>query len=226
MHCHEKVIFFVARMVGVLGFLFQTNPGGGGGTVVAVGHIGKRYFCRKQFFQFLVGGGIVNHPQMVAKTIFGHKIVFRGFVLYNAVNNGINFGNRPVRKKYRFDVGVQVPGQNHPVLLLVGTRQFVFFNNPVVVIVASRGTYNPVLGAAIHGLGINVIFSFGILFQPAFLFKQVVVFHRFVVNFFGMDVGSGGAINLGAGNVQQRLRFPLCHLCGFVGVHHIVRQTS
>ena len=140
---------------------------------------------------------------MVTKTIFSHKIVVSFLIFHYRINDGVNFRNSAIREENRFDIGIQVTGQNHAVFFLVRTSQLMFFDDAPVVIFARGSANNSILRAAIHGLCINVVFGFFVLNQPVFLLKALEILNRFQVNCFRMNIGSLRAVDFGTGDVKQ-----------------------
>ena len=78
-------------------------------------------------------------------------------------DQGVHLPVCGIGEKHRLDIGVLVADVDHAVFLFVGPRQFVFFDFAVRVVLEMAGRDQPVLSAAAHGLGIDVIMFFVIL---------------------------------------------------------------
>ena len=113
---------------------------------------------------------------------------------------------------------------HHAVIFLILTREFVLFDQAILVIGSMGAEHYPVLGASGHGLGIHIVTRFGITHQPAAFFPESEVFNRLVIDRLRMLIGYGVEIDLGLGDMQKAL-LPR-HRLGFGGVQHVVRRCS
>ena len=70
----------------------------------------------------------------------------------------------------------------HAVLLFIAACKLMLFDFAGHIVIYIGSYYNAVLGAAIHGLGINVVMLGVILFEPSLLLKVVEILHSLGVH--------------------------------------------
>ena len=142
----------------------------------------------------------------MSKTIFfTYKVVNRFLVFYYVFNDSIYFLMCRISKEYRFYVSVSNANVNHTVFFFILTSKLVFFDYSVHIVFGMSTSYYTILSATIHGLCIDVQFFFFVLYKPTIIFKHIVVFYYFVVNFLAVFVGSFRKIDFGFCYVQQRM---------------------
>ena len=78
-----------------------------------------------------------------------------------------------------------------------------------------------VLGTAAHRLGIDIVFGFAVLAEPAFLFPGLEIRYGLVIGALLVLAGNGAEVNLRLGDMQQG--FLPGHRAGFLGVQDIIR---
>jgi hypothetical protein len=149
--------------------------------MVTIRHIRSRHLRRKQGLKLLIDRRLFDDPEVVPESILSHKIHVSLTILDNAGHNRINFRHCLVRKEHGLNIGIEIPGQDHPVLFLVWTREFMLFNNALVIIFTGRGPDNAVLGLTIHGLRVDVVANLVILNEPPLVLEGPVIRHRLFV---------------------------------------------
>ena len=108
--------------------------------------------------------GIVDNPELVAETVDGsYEVVLRsrlGIAHDEFVENTIV----GVGEEYRLDVGIVYANVLHAVFFLVATRQLVLLDIAFLVVVGMSAYNEAILRLALHGLSVDIIVLFFVLY--------------------------------------------------------------
>ena len=123
----EEVVFLFAGMVRVGKRLFVTHKSSSCSAVMTVGNIQIRN-AGKQLGDACNGGFVVNHPEVMAKTVLCHIVVFR-FFLDGFVDDGLQTFVVGESKENRLEVGIIDANVLHAVLFLILASELVLFDD-------------------------------------------------------------------------------------------------
>ena len=152
-------------------------------------------------------GGLVgfvgDNPELVAEAVGCGEVVDGGLGGVLAAKS-VEHGARMVGQEHGFHVGRGGADVLHAVFFLVGTGEFVLFDDALHV-VGYAGAYHPsVLRFAVHGLGIEVVAVGFILYEPSFFLKLAELFGAAFVNAGVVFAGAFGEVDFGLDDVVKR----------------------
>ncbi len=166
----EVIVLLVAGVVRVLQFLLVAYECRGSRTVMAISDVHSRNVAYDAC-DCSYDSRVVNHPERVTEAVkIRYEVILR-LSARHAGNDGIQIRAVRVGKEHRFDVRVVDAHMFHPVFLLVTACELMFLDAPFHIILHPRSHNKAVLCTTVHGLGIDVVFLFLVLHQPAFLFE-------------------------------------------------------
>ena len=218
-HGEEVVVFLVATVVGVLFCLLVAYERGGGTAVMAVGYVEVWYFVE--------GGcdavveGFVDYPEGVAEAVVGYKVVF-GLIGCDGADYLFEVGIVGEGEEHRLDVGVVDAHVFHAVFLFVAPGQLVLLYAAFHIVGHVGCHYYAILGAAVHGLGIDIVVFLGVLYEPAVFAELGKVADGAVVDLGGVFVGAGGKVDFGFDDVVERFGIALGFGTCLVAVEYVV----
>ena len=91
----------------------------------------------------------------------------------------------------------------HTVVFLVAASEFVLFDETLVVVVNMSGEYDAILGVAVHGLGIEIIATLGVLYQPTIFDEMGELSLCFGIDTSVVFVSAFGKIDFGTNDVVE-----------------------
>ena len=151
---------------------------------------------------------------MVSESIGSYKIIFRRNRSF-LFDDCIEFCIIRISEEYRFDVGIIDTHMFHTVFLFISPSKFVLFNCSRHIVFDACTYDQSILSMSVHGLSVDVIMFFVILYQPTFLLEHIKVLYRFLINFWTMFVRTGNEIDLRFNNMVERLFITIGFLARF-----------
>ena len=125
-------------------------------------------------------------------------------------------------KEYRLDVGILHTHVLHAVFLLVAAGEFMLLDIALHVVGHARSHDDAILGAAVHGLGVDVVVVGIVLYEPSVGLEGLEIFHSLVIYFGVVLVGAGLEIDFRLYNVVQRFFISLGLAACFFAIEDIV----
>src|SRR5574344_159949 len=222
-YSHEIIIFLSAGMVRILRPLLGAHPCGSGSTMVPVGDIEGVYMVRKDFGDPGNLRLVVNHPELMAESVFVCELEFR--------RPGNCFGDYRVQvrivlvgEKDRLDVRILDADMDHAVILLVLARKFMLLDDAVGIVISVRAEHKAVLGAFSHSLCIYIIAWLRVADEPSVTLPFLEILYRLVVDSLVMVGQNGVEIYFRFRDMEQR--FLSGHIFSFLGIQDIIRRRS
>jgi hypothetical protein len=137
--------------------------------------------------------------------------------------------NRPlcaINQKHRAGLRVERLDVANAVVLLVGPGQLVFLDDPVEVILATRGRDQPNLAVPPHDLAVEVETGLRVLPESALGDKSPEILFSLRIDFGRVKVRGGWQIDFRLAHMEETQRVAGSQLAGLVGGHHVVRQFA
>ena len=189
-------------MVGVsLGFLF-THMGSSSRAVMTISDIEIRNLTE------LLGDGldgffVPDHPQRVTNAVLAHEVIL-GSGLSGAVDDVLERAIVGECQEYRLDVGIVDLDMVHAVGFFLTAGEFVLLDTACEVVLNAGAYDEAILGAAIHGLSIDVVAILVILNQPALVLELLEVLNSLVIDLGLVFACTGFKVDFGLNDVIQR----------------------
>ena len=208
-------------MVRILGPLLSADTGRGGSTVVTVSDIESLDITVEKPGDLVDGLVVVDDPELVAEVILIHEVIFR------LPQDGL--GDDLVQdvvvlvgEENRLDVGVLDADMDHAVVFFVLAGELVLLDLSGSVVIGVGAKHKTILGAALHGLGIDIITLLGIPAEPSLGLPGLEILDSLGIHLRVMILKHRIEIDLGLSNMEEGLLTG--HLLGLSGVQHVVRR--
>ena len=213
-YCHKVVEFLFSCIVRFLSPSLKSNPCSSSGSVVSISNIECRNF-RKELGNFSNQSLIIDHSEMMSKSVICHEIIFRFLIFYDFFNDAIKLCLCWIGKEYRFYICIGNVYMDHSIVLLVSTREFVLFNALIEIIINAGAGYESILGSFTHRLPVDIDFWFSILNKPSFILECFEILHDLVVYGLRMLISPFWKVNFCLGNMKERILIACSFLSRF-----------
>ena len=169
---------------------------------------------------------VLNDPERVTESFrSGYEVILR-CALGHFCHDSIKVIPVRVGEEYRFHVGIQRTYMFHAVFLFVLTRQLMFLNASLQIVIYPSADNQTILRLAKTRLSVNVVFLLLVLFQPTFDTKTLVLRQRLLIHTRVMLIGTGFKIDLRLDDMIQTHLVAFRFLTCLLGVQYVIRPTT
>ena len=181
---------------------FSSHACGCGAAMVSVGDVESIHLLGKELADTLYQGIIRNHPQLVAEPVLIGETVL-GRALDRPVYDVLQLTLVLEGEEHGLDVRALNPDMDHAVILLVLAGELVLLDTPLDIVLRVGAKHEAVLGAAAHGLGIDVVARLLVPYEPSPLLPEAEVLHRPVIDLGRVLVRHRIEIDFRLGDMKQ-----------------------